>query len=116
MDGRDILEQSMVIRWQGDGGVLATLPADVPLAPAPWKSGVRRVLLLSRKVGVAIAGGCVLVVGVALIFLPGPAIVVIPLGLALLATEFRWAGRLLGYLKQRGSRAVQWARRAVARR
>jgi hypothetical protein len=44
-----------------------------------------------------------------------PAIIVIPLGLALLATEFRWAGRLLRYLKERASRAVKWARRALAR-
>jgi tellurite resistance protein TerC len=32
-------------------------------------------------------------IGVALIFLPGPAFVVIPVGLAILATEFAWAQR-----------------------
>jgi uncharacterized protein (TIGR02611 family) len=114
MDG-DILEQNVVVRGSGDSGVLSRLPVDVPHPPASWKSGARRVLRLSRKVGVAVAGGSLLVVGVALIFLPGPAIIVIPLGLALLATEFRWAGRLLCYLKERGSRAVTWARRALAR-
>ncbi len=41
------------------------------------------------------AGFAVLACGVALVFLPGPAIVVVPLGLAILATEFRWARRLL---------------------
>jgi uncharacterized protein (TIGR02611 family) len=89
---------------------------DLPGAPAPTLSRVRRVLRLSRKVGIAIAGGGLLVLGVALIFLPGPAIIVIPLGLALLATEFRWAGRLLRYLKERAARVVQRARRAVAGR
>jgi hypothetical protein len=44
---------------------------------------------------VAIVGFGVLAFGVALIVLPGPAIVVIPLGLAILATEFRWARKLL---------------------
>ena len=72
-------------------------------------------LRLSRKVGVAVAGGSLLALGVALIFLPGPAVIVIPLGLALLATEFHWAGRLLRHLKERAARAVQWARRAAAR-
>ena len=44
-----------------------------------------------RKVFVAIIGGTVLLIGVALIVLPGPAFVVIPVGLAILATEFAWA-------------------------
>jgi uncharacterized protein (TIGR02611 family) len=72
------------------------------------------VLRLSRKVAVAVAGGSVLLAGIALIFLPGPAIIVIPLGLAILATEFRWAKRLLGWVKERAASAVQRARRAVA--
>ena len=32
-----------------------------------------------------------MLVGIAMIILPGPAVVVIPLGLAVLATEFLWA-------------------------
>ena len=50
---------------------------------------------LIRKVFVAIAGFTVLLIGVAMIVLPGPAIVMIPLGLAILATEFVWAQALL---------------------
>jgi len=38
--------------------------------------------------------------GIALIVLPGPAVIVIPLGLAILATEFFWARRLLRRIKQ----------------
>jgi hypothetical protein len=41
----------------------------------------------------------VLLLGIALIFLPGPAFVVIPVGLAILATEFAWAQRLLKKVK-----------------
>ncbi len=37
----------------------------------------------------------VLLIGTAMIVLPGPAIVVIPIGLAILATEFAWARRWL---------------------
>lgn len=42
---------------------------------------------------VALGGGTILVIGFAMIVLPGPAVVVIPLGLGILATEFVWARR-----------------------
>ena len=61
-------------------------------------------LRVARKVGVAVIGAAVLAVGVALIVLPGPAIVVIPLGLAILATEFLWARRLLRRVKAGATR------------
>ncbi len=48
-----------------------------------------------RRVIVAVIGFTVLLIGIAMIVLPGPAIIVIPLGLAILATEFLWARRLL---------------------
>ncbi len=43
----------------------------------------------------AVIGSTVLLFGLALIILPGPAVLVVPLGLALLATEFAWARRLV---------------------
>ena len=46
-----------------------------------------------RKLIVAVIGVTVLLLGVALIVLPGPAFIVIPVGLAILATEFAWARR-----------------------
>jgi len=48
-----------------------------------------------RRSVVAVIGFSVLLIGIAMVVLPGPAIVVIPLGLAILATEFVWARRLL---------------------
>ena len=47
----------------------------------------------ARRVLVGIAGGIVLLAGIAMIVLPGPAFVVIPVGLAILASEFEWARR-----------------------
>jgi len=44
---------------------------------------------------VAVFGGTVLLIGLVLVVFPGPAVVVIPLGLAILATEFVWARRWL---------------------
>jgi len=48
-----------------------------------------------RKIFVGVVGGTVLLIGVAMIFLPGPAFLIIPAGLAILATEFIWAERWL---------------------
>lgn len=48
-----------------------------------------------KRVVIAIVGFTVLLLGVVMIILPGPAFIIIPLGLAILATEFVWAQRLL---------------------
>jgi tellurite resistance protein TerC len=53
-----------------------------------------------RKTIVAIVGGTVLLFGIILIFLPGPSFLVIPAGLAILATEFVWARRWLERVKR----------------
>jgi uncharacterized protein (TIGR02611 family) len=44
-----------------------------------------------RMVVVAVVGGIFLIAGVIMIVMPGPAFVFIPLGLFVLATEFKWA-------------------------
>ncbi len=58
----------------------------------------------ARRVIVGVIGFTVLLIGIALIFLPGPAIIVIPLGLVILASEFIWAERLLKKIKARFKR------------
>ena len=52
-------------------------------------------LLQIKRVVIAVVGGTVLTIGIALIVLPGPAFIVIPAGLAILAIEFAWARRWL---------------------
>ena len=47
------------------------------------------------RVAFALAGLTLVLGGAALLVLPGPAFVVIPIGLAMLSLEFCWAGRLL---------------------
>lgn len=49
----------------------------------------------ARRLIVAVIGTTVVLFGLALLVLPGPAFVVIPLGLAILAAEFAWARNLL---------------------
>jgi tellurite resistance protein TerC len=48
-----------------------------------------------KRVIVSVIGVTVLLIGIALLVLPGPAFVVIPIGLAILATEYAWARRWL---------------------
>jgi Putative transmembrane protein (PGPGW) len=64
-----------------------------------WLSRVRTAVGLNilpaplRKLIVAVIGITILLLGLAMVVLPGPAFIVIPLGLAILATEFAWARR-----------------------
>lgn len=48
-----------------------------------------------RKFVYSVLGITVLLIGVAMIVLPGPAIIVIPLGLAILGSEYAWARRVV---------------------
>jgi tellurite resistance protein TerC len=52
-------------------------------------------LRVAKRIVVAVIGGTVTLIGIALIVLPGPAFIVIPIGLSILATEFLWAKRWL---------------------
>jgi tellurite resistance protein TerC len=49
----------------------------------------------ARRLIVIVVGFTVLLAGIAMLVLPGPAVIVIPLGLAILGSEFVWARRLL---------------------
>lgn len=62
---------------------------------------INRILRCIKRLIVFVIGGTVLIFGIVLIFTPGPAIIVIPLGLAILATEFIWAGVLLHRFKKK---------------
>ena len=52
-----------------------------------------------KRLFIGAAGGLVLVLGVAMIVLPGPAVAVIPVGLTILGKEFAWAKRWLENMK-----------------
>ena len=67
---------------------------------------------LYRLMFVAI-GLAVLCLGIAMLALPGPAFVVIPIGLAILSLEFTWAERLLERALVKGEEAKRKAARAT---
>jgi tellurite resistance protein TerC len=64
-----------------------------------------KTLLQLKRLIVVVVGFTVLAIGVAMIVLPGPAFIVIPTGLAILAAEFVWARNLLKQLKEKLKRA-----------
>ena len=55
----------------------------------------------AKKLIVAVIGTTVLIIGIIMIVAPGPAFIVIPIGLSILATEFVWARKLLDKVKHR---------------
>lgn len=70
-----------------------------------------RTLNLFYRVAVGVLGGSIAVVGLALIPLPGPGWFIVFAGLALLATEFTWAARLLGFAKRHVQTWTAWVTR-----
>jgi tellurite resistance protein TerC len=63
-----------------------------------------------RRLVVFVIGGSLLLIGIALIFLPGPAVIVIPAGLAVLALEFTWARNFLHRIRREISERSRQAR------
>ncbi|MDT7794184.1 MAG: hypothetical protein QOD59_3620 [Mycobacterium sp.] len=63
------------------------------------------------RITVAIIGLAVLAVGIVAIPYPGPGWAIVFVGLAILATEFDWARRLLAYTRKRYDKVMAWFRR-----
>ena len=77
-------------------------------APGPPGAGLTTPLLRwARRGGITVAGVVLLAGGAVMLVLPGPGVAVILLGLAVLATEYDWAARLLAGLRQRASRMTR---------
>ena len=84
----------------------------VSVAKLSWRDKLNRKFHLDRmpvvrKVVYSVIGLTVLLLGIAMMVLPGPAIIFIPLGLAILASEFAWARRII----RRGRVFVEKAKR-----
>jgi len=99
------------------GATPETLSGD--LRPAPIDD-LREAALSTkrnfRKVCILIAGTCVILLGILIAPLPGPGFVIVaPIGVAILATEFIWAKRLMDRLKQGGDMLTRTTDRWSAR-
>ena len=64
----------------------------------------------ARRIVVAVIGGTILLIGIAMVVLPGPAIVVVPLGLGVLGLEFAWARHWLRKLRATATDVVNRVR------
>lgn len=92
----------------GEGEPGATALGDLThVAEAAWRR--------ARKWVILIVGGTVVLFGVALLVLPGPGLLVILVGFALLATEFVWAATLLKKLKRKAVQVKDAAQRMVGK-
>ena len=70
---------------------------------------------VAKRVIVSVVGATVLLIGVALLVLPVPAFIVIPVGLAILATEYAWARRWLKKVRRIAGNVVSGRDRATVR-
>jgi uncharacterized protein (TIGR02611 family) len=66
-------------------------------------------LYTTWRVGVFTVGSVVLLAGVVMMVMPGPGMLAIVVGLAILATEFVWAQRALGKAKAAAEKAKEKA-------
>ena len=72
---------------------------------------LRFILRNGKRAAVLVVGLALVALGLAMLVLPGPGILVVILGLAILATEFVWARYLLDKAKEQAKKAKDKVRR-----
>jgi uncharacterized protein (TIGR02611 family) len=96
----------------GQGEVAAGQDDGAPLRhPFRQFFARHRTLDLTYRIVVAAIGTAVVIGGIALIPLPGPGWLIVFGGLAILATEFEWAGRLLDFARRKVRGWTHWVGR-----
>jgi uncharacterized protein (TIGR02611 family) len=87
---------------------------DAPKPTLVERMRAQREIHLNRplwmRVLIAMAGFTLLLAGLAMVVLPGPALAVIPVALAILSLEFAWAGRALETALEKAEQAKQSAK------
>jgi uncharacterized protein (TIGR02611 family) len=87
------------------------------LDDAASRFGLRRFVARNRGLEIAyravigLVGFTIIITGLALIPLPGPGWLIVFAGLAVLSTEFAWAGRLLHYAREKVQGWTEWVLR-----
>jgi uncharacterized protein (TIGR02611 family) len=84
--------------------------ADVKRRWARWRDRLRErpALDLAYRIAVGVVGLAVFGLGILAIPYPGPGWAIVFVGLAILATEFEWAQRLLQFARDRYDRVMAW--------
>ena len=82
-----------------------------------WPSAgevVRFIARSSKRIAVTAVGGALVVLGLVMLVLPGPGIVVVVIGFAVLGTEYVWAATALEHTKRVAAQAGAAAKKGVA--
>ena len=88
------------------------------MAPKPAEV-IRFVARSSKRIAVSVVGGAFVLGGLAMLVLPGPGILVVAIGFAILGTEYAWAAMALERTKrmaEQAGRAATGAVRAAGKR
>lgn len=72
---------------------------------------MQRIRRHTKRVGIGVVGGIVVLLGVIAIPYPGPGWLIVLAGFAILATEFAWAQRTLDSLRRRYDGWLAWLKR-----
>ena len=81
----------------------------------PFGVVLRFIVQSGKRIAVTIIGFVLLLAGIVMIVTPGPGILLIIAGLAVLATEYVWAERLLNLAKQKAAQAKDTITRKKSR-
>ena len=76
---------------------------------------LRFVARSSKRIAVSIVGGAFVAGGLAMLVLPGPGIIVLAVGFAILGTEYAWAAMALERTKTLAGQAQRAVRRRAVR-
>lgn len=87
------------------GGAMAARPAEV----------IRFIGRSSKRIAITVVGAAFVLAGLAMLVLPGPGILVVALGFAVLGTEYAWAAAALERTKRIAAQAGNLARDGVTR-
>lgn len=66
-----------------------------------YNDTLRHAVRFARRLVVGVIGSTIVLLGLIMIFTPGPAMILIPLGLAILGIEFAWARHLLRKVREK---------------
>jgi uncharacterized protein (TIGR02611 family) len=110
-DGNDLANFADAILDRAEAEAAPDAAATVAEMPTAgiFRQISRFIARSGKRILVAIVGGAVVLGGVAMLVLPGPGIVVIIAGLAILATEFAWARSALDRAKAKAQQAKDLA-------
>ena len=77
--------------------------------------GLDQVHPVIRRAIVGLVGTTIVLIGLLLVFLPGPGALVVLLGLAVLATEFVWAQRVIRRARELGRQGQEYVKSLVTK-